>query len=172
MASCAIDPQDSVTRLEDASVPFQLLDPEAPTVVAQPGGRDYDVCVLDDDRLVTSERRLPLDASLLDVVQAVAEVTDAEAGRGWQTALPAPDQVEGVRLTGGTATVDLTGDTPPGAAGDPLATVAQLVCTLTAQPGVGLVRFSIDGDPIEVPRADGTLTADAVTRDDYSSLLV
>lgn len=40
----------------------------------------------------------------------------------------------------------------------------------TAQPGVGLVEFSIDGDPIDVPRADGSLTDSAVTRDDYAPL--
>ena len=54
---------------------------------------------------------------------------------------------------------------------DPLATIAQLVCTLTQQRGVGAVRFTVDGVPFDVPIANGSLTEGPVSRDDYAPLL-
>jgi spore germination protein GerM len=71
----------------------------------------------------------------------------------------------------GIAAVDLT----PGFAELPgdrqLRAVAQMTCTLTAQPGVGQVRYTLGGSSIAVPRADGSVTGDPVTRQDYGSLL-
>ncbi len=43
--------------------------------------------------------------------------------------------------------------------------------TATARPGVGQVRFTLDGQPVEVPHADGSVGTDAVSRDDYAALL-
>ena len=128
------------------------------------------MCLLDDDRLVAAVRRLTDDASILEVAQSVGALTDEEADAGLHTAITSADDLQSVRLASGTATVDVAEDAPLTTTGDPLETIAQLVCTLTAQPGVGLVRFTIDGTAVEVPVADGTLTDAAVSIDDYDAL--
>ena len=171
LGGCAVSATSSATRIDDAAVPHALLESEAPNVVAEPGGRDVTICFFDDDRLVMSDRRLADDSTLIDVARSLAALTDAEAGRGWQTAISGADEVRRISLSGGTATVDFADDASQSLTRDPLATVAQLVCTITGQPGVGLVRFSVGRTPIEVPRADGSLTDAAVSRDDYGPLL-
>ncbi len=50
-------------------------------------------------------------------------------------------------------------------------TWTQLVCTFTARAGIGQVAFTLSGAPVDVPRGDGSLTADPVSRDDYAELL-
>lgn len=169
VAGCAVRADRTVEHIDDQAVPFGLLDPSAPAVVAVAGGRFVSVCLLDDGTLVTVQRQLADNAPLVDVARAAGALTDTEAARGLQTKLSGPDEIVSVSLQAGTARVDLakTSDQTPSA--DPLATIAQLVCTLTAQPGVGLVVFSVNGTPIEVPIADGSLTDRPVTRDDYAS---
>ena len=49
--------------------------------------------------------------------------------------------------------------------------VAQVVLTATAVPGVERVRFLLEGEAVEVPRADGTLTSDSLQAADYQGLL-
>jgi spore germination protein GerM len=51
-----------------------------------------------------------------------------------------------------------------------LIALAEIVYTATARPGVGQVSFTLEGEPIEIPRGDGSLTSDAVTRGDYREL--
>jgi hypothetical protein len=170
-ASCSIEAGGSAQRIDDGSVQFDLLDDQAVAVVPEPDGREFAVCLLDDDQLVSAHRRITTDASLLEIAQSLEALTDAEAAAGLHSAITTIDDLQGVRLSAGTATVDFTEDAPLTSTGDPLETIAQLVCTLTAQPGVGLVRFTIDGAPVEVPVADGTLTDAAVSIDDYAPLL-
>jgi spore germination protein GerM len=67
----------------------------------------------------------------------------------------------------GTATVDLAEAFTLAGQEDQAAAIAQLVYTLTARPGIGRVAFTLDGEVVEVPRGDGTLTTDALTRDDF-----
>jgi spore germination protein GerM len=47
-----------------------------------------------------------------------------------------------------------------------LLALGQLVFTLTDQPGIGGVEFSLEGEPVDVPLADGTTQDGPVSRDD------
>jgi spore germination protein GerM len=170
LAACGVKEDDSARRIDDDAVPYDLLDPDAPAIV--PGrGRAVQLCLLEDDELRMVERPLTNEATRTDIVRALSALTDGEARTGLRTALGSGSEVVAVDVVGGTATVDFGAGAEEAITSEPLATVAQIVCTLTAQPGIGLVRFSIDGSPIEVPTADGTLTGDPVSRDDYSALL-
>jgi Sporulation and spore germination len=171
MGACTVSTDGPPTQIADEAVPFSLLDPEAPPVTVEPEGRGFSICLLDEDLLTPATRQLAEDADLRDVVRSLGTLRPEEAALGWQTALSSPDDVQRVTLQAGTVTVDLTQNAQQAITSDPLATVAQLVCTLTAQPGVGRVEFSIDGTAIEVPRADGSLTDAPVTRDDYATLI-
>jgi spore germination protein GerM len=46
--------------------------------------------------------------------------------------------------------------------------LTQIVFTMTSLEGVNLVRFLLDGEPISVPRLNGTLTLAPVRRADYA----
>jgi lipoprotein-anchoring transpeptidase ErfK/SrfK len=72
--------------------------------------------------------------------------TPAEAGRQIRTYIPTGTPVRSLTVTGTTATVDLGARFVEGNAPDPLdARLAQLVDTLTADPGVNAVRVLIEG---------------------------
>ena len=70
----------------------------------------------------------------------------------------------------GLATVDLDAAFGELAGTAQLVALAELVYTATGRPGVGQVVFSLDGQPIEVPRGDGSLTSEPLTRSDYPEL--
>lgn len=172
LTGCAVHPSDRAESVADDDVPYALLDPHAPPVVAVPGGTAISVClVASDDHLVVGQRELDRTPKLLDILRSLGAVTDQEAARGLGTALSSVELITDVTLAGGTATVHLADNATKNLAPDPLTGTAQIVCTLTNQPGVGLVRFEVSGNAVDVPRADGSLTGDPVTRDDYSALL-
>jgi hypothetical protein len=50
--------------------------------------------------------------------------------------------------------------------------IGQLVGTFTSLPDVDAVRFSVDGQFIDVPTPDGGLLSRPVTRNDYADILV
>ena len=75
----------------------------------------------------------------------------------------------------GVATVDLVGElfeTIPGGVEQRRA-IAQIVLTLTARRGIGQVRFTLDGEPLAVPKLGNVLSdpGEPVARIDYESLL-
>jgi spore germination protein GerM len=79
--------------------------------------------------------------------------------------------VSDVSLEAGVATVDLRPTISALGSDEQLLAVAQVVCTLTGRPGVGPVAFTLDGSPVDIPRGDGSLTNEPVSRDDYAELL-
>jgi spore germination protein GerM len=170
-AGCAVSPRDDATPVDGDRVPYGLLDPDAAAVLPQQSGRRVELCLLRDHLLVPVVRAVDQPAALIDIVRALVDVTDAESASGLGTSLVASDEIVSVQRSAGVATVGLAEEASERLTADPLATVAQIVCTLTRQPGVGLVRFTVGELPVEVPRADGTLSSGPVSGDDYSSLL-
>ena len=73
--------------------------------------------------------------------------------------------------TDGVANVDLHASFLEIQPADQILAIAQVVCTITGLPGIGQVRFTQQGRPTDVPRADSSLTDKPVSRDDYQSLL-
>jgi spore germination protein GerM len=71
----------------------------------------------------------------------------------------------------GIADVTLNSDFASNSSADQLTAVAQIVCTLTAQPGIGQVQFELGGTAAAVPRGDGSSTSAPVSRDDYPQLI-
>jgi hypothetical protein len=57
---------------------------------------------------------------------------------------------------------------------DQRAAIAQMVLTLTTRPGIGQVRFTLDGSPMRVPRREGLQSepGQLVSAQDYVSLLI
>lgn len=170
LAACGPGAEGSANQVPDEDVPFALLDDNAPSLIPRTGGTSATLCLVQNDRVVTVTRSLPGHPDPTDLfVSLTADVADAEAHQGLRTALINTD-VRKVTVRGGTALVELTG-LPEGGSQEPILAVAQIVCTLTSQPGIGQVRFSVADVPVQVPRPDGSLADGSVTRDDYADLL-
>jgi spore germination protein GerM len=158
---------------EDRTVPFSLLDPHAPALFSPAtgtGSQQVDVCFVSDGKVIPVPVALDAPVELDDVVAALDRVPAGSATE-LRTAVGDPPIVDGVALEAGTARVDLASTVTELGGQEQLLAVAQLVCTLTSRPGVGRVSFSLAGTPVEVPRGDGSLTDEPVSRDDYTPLL-
>ena len=93
-----------------------------------------------------------------------------EIAVGLRTALLADDLIRSARVAGGIATVDLGPAFTEIGGRDQIVALAQIVSTLTGLPGVGRVSFTLEGSPVGVPRGDGAITTESVSRDDYALL--
>ncbi len=172
-AGCAVKGEPHAQVADDDAVPFALLEPDAPRLVSPTSGpvtESVPACFVRDGSLVVAPVVLPRPVLLEDVASALAEPPEVE-GVALRTAVGDPSIVGRVQLRAGTAQVDLRPVVSTLGGDDQVLAVAQLVCTLTARPGVGQVSFTLDGAPVDVPRGDGSLTANPVSRDDYAALL-
>lgn len=181
---CGVAADGSFEAFSDDQIPFGLADPATtttavtttvpPTTVvattADPATK-VTLCFVKADLVVEVDRRLPSRPSTTDVVRLLLEGPAANPVEdGLRSALPAGSVGE-VRVVGGVAALAVQPMFRELAAKEQTLAIAQLVCTLTAQRGVGQVSFEIDGQPVEVPRADGTVTTLPVSRDDFAQLL-
>jgi spore germination protein GerM len=176
LGACGIptDDEPRATRADD--VPFGLLDQPSSTTsstIAAPDTVAVRLCLLQGDgTMAPVSRDLPSDSALADVVRALGDApSDAERALGLSTAVGDDAVVNSVRVDAGVANVDLGQDVVAGSARNQLDVVAQVVCTLTQQPGVGQVRFLVDGVGVEVARGDGSTTSEPLSRADYASLI-
>jgi spore germination protein GerM len=120
-----------------------------------------------DGHLVAATREVAVPASPTQVVGALlAGPTATETAAGIQSFLTQA----GVQVTtqaGGVATVNF-GTNPIQVVGpDQTLAIAQVVYTVTQQPGIAGVTFEIDGKAIEVPTAAGAQVPGPVGRIDY-----
>jgi hypothetical protein len=88
-----------------------------------------------------------------------------------RSALPSTVTIKHLATRGDTAIIDLGDDFSAIDTADQALAIAQLVYTATGWPGINRLRVMVDGDAVQVPRADGKLTDGDVTRADYASLL-
>lgn len=171
--SCGVPVEDRAEVVDE--VPFGLLEasPTEPAEAPNPAvGPVVQLYFVDQSgqSLVPVQRNVG-EATLPAVVEALANgPTRAERRQGLRTALPREDAVATVGLVGGVAGVDLTEQFTRLDGPTQRLAIAQTVLTLTARPGVGRVAFSLQGQPIDVPRGDGTLVQGSVSRDSYREL--
>jgi spore germination protein GerM len=123
------------------------------------------------DRLIKVVRRTeePADAEALISLLVLGPFFDDDVPFA-RTAIEFGD-IERVTVAGGIATVDLGakfGDLP---SAERRRAVSQLVMTLAGRPGVGPVRFRLNGQAIAVPRGNGSIAGRTVSRDDYVALV-
>jgi hypothetical protein len=90
-----------------------------------------------------------------------------EANIGMSTAIPMGTRLRGLKITDGTATVDLSRHFASGGGSLSMQErVAQVVFTLTQFDDVQTVRFAIDGEPVTTIGGEG-LMVDGVDRSDF-----
>jgi spore germination protein GerM len=173
VGSCGVPAEDQATAKSRDDVPFDLLAPEpttATTAIAPIATEAITLYLVQaEQHLVAVERDLVAPVTLQRVAQSLStRPSTQELAAGLRSALPDDDPVvRSVSEAGGIATVDLAPGFTALAGSDQVFALAQLVFSLTARPGVGRVAFTLDGVATEIPRADGTLTAESVSREDY-----
>ena len=96
---------------------------------------------------------------------------DSERSAGLSSALQGGDVVSNIHVSDRRAVVELSTTIENAARNDEVLAYAQLVCTLTARADITGVTFTHNGQPIGVPRADGSLTQGPLTAADYTTLL-
>ena len=101
-------------------------------------------------------------------LESVLEGPDSfEMGYGLRTEIPDGTQLLGLEIEGEIARVDLTSEFEAGGGlASKQARLAQIVYTITQFPTVKGVLFSLDGEPIGVPRGESIIDR-PVTRRDY-----
>jgi spore germination protein GerM len=171
--SCGVPAEEQATSRSSDDVPFELLTPEtttATTAIAPIATEEVTIYLIrGEQELVAVERDLVAPVTLQRVVQSLStRPSTQELTAGLRSALPDDPVVRSVSTSGGIATVDLAGGFIALAGSDQVFALAQLVYSLTARPGVGRIAFTLDGASTEIPRADGTLTAESVSREDYA----
>jgi spore germination protein GerM len=118
---------------------------------------------------VAADREVAVPASLTQVTGALlAGPTATETASGIQSFLSRTGVQVTLDTTTGEATVDFTSDPIQVVGPDQTLAIAQVVYTLTQQPGVTGVTFEIAGKAIEVPTTAGAQVPGPVTRADYA----
>jgi spore germination protein GerM len=172
--ACGVPTDGSPREISADELPPGLVDAPSTTAPSSPGG-DAEVVQLyyvADDSLVPAFGEVARPARVDVVLRALLEGPDpAYVARGYRSALPQGEElVPAADQRAGVARVELAPTFREIPAADQVLAVGQIVLTLTARPGVGQVRFLLDGQPVAVPRADGSVTAQPVSRDDYAAL--
>ena len=173
VGACGV-PEDSEARVvADEDVPYDLLSSTTSTLrAAEAQGDETSICLVIDGSLLSVGRDRSGAAALGTLSQLVlAGPTEGEAQLGLRSALATPNMVTAVVPLGSMAQVQLGAEFAELAADQQLLAVAQITCTLTTQPGITNVSFSLAGTEIEVPVQDGSLVSRSVQRDDYSTLI-
>ena len=101
----------------------------------------------------------------------LAGPTETELGAGLRTAISPQTELRSARREGDTAVVDLSAAFVEVGGQEQILAVAQIVLTATTVPGVTRVRFLLEGQAVEIPRADGTLSSESLGAADYEGLL-
>jgi spore germination protein GerM len=170
--ACGIPTATTPTPIAKSDVPYHLLNPPTTTttVPGTPpavGVAEQIFLVSPDGHLVAATREVAVPASPTQVVGALlAGPTATETAAGIQSFLTQA----GVQVTtqaGGVATVNFNTNPIQVVGPDQTLAIAQVVYTVTQQPGVTGVTFEIDGKAIEVPTAAGAQVPGPVGRVDY-----
>jgi hypothetical protein len=179
LGACGV-PTGDVRAIDPATVPYGLLSGRAPEssdgAGLRPGEQRARIALVTAQgtlRLV--DRAVPAGAPVGTAQALLDELgrgpTEAERRAGLESAVPAAAGLT-VREADGVYVVDVAGAVTDQAVDRLPLTVAQVVYTVTAAPGVDLVRLERDGRPVDAPLPDGALTSGPLTRADYRDLLL
>ena len=169
LAGCGVPLEDEARALpsQSANVP-----PSATPAVPETGPITETIYLVKGGLLVAVPRNVPAEPAV-DKLMAdlLAGPTEAEKAAGIGSALLGSKVVAAVQVHNGIATVELAANLEGTGRTDDVLAYGQIVCTLTTRPDVSWTTFTRDGQPIEVPRGDGSLTGDPLNAASYSRLI-
>lgn len=181
ITSCGVPDSGEFREIPNRELPFDLGLPPTTTTTTSPAsttpinGPMVNLFLITASSIVRSSRIFDAEPTPESAISRLAEegmfLSDFGVVR---SALPSNFEFD-ITLEKGVASFNTTTsfltDVPPF---DQTLAVAQIVLTLTSLPGIGQVRFTVNGRPQSVPRGDGALTSPGgeVTFDDYAGLLI
>ena len=170
MAACGVPADRTARALDPNAAPYRVVTRDR---VAPPAGSFRVVVFLvRDDAVVPVPRRVNVQPTPADVLRALtAGPTTEEQEEGFRTALPVEDDPQVVRVNDKIVSLSLPATAESSTRSDAVLGFAQIVLTLTALPDVTGVAFEDHGRPLQVPRADGSLSAEPLGRVDYRDLI-
>lgn len=176
LTGCGVPGEERAQVIAADDLPFGLGDEDgsttsvAPSGMFEPAGTEtVSLYFPSGNNFVEVSRALPAPLVLADIVEALA-AEPTETDIAYRSAV-GPDDVLGVSVRAGVAIVELDKSFRELPNSEQRVAVAQLVLSLTARPGIGQIDFVIAGEPVQVPRADGTLDKASVSRDDFIELV-
>ncbi len=170
LVACGVPVDPQARALDPAAAPYQVVTRnrvEPPT-----GTFRIVVFLVRDGALLPVPRRVPSAPTPEQVLAALAAgPTAAEKANGVITVLPVTGDIvlTGLRETVATVSVPTAPDTSTRS--DAVLGFGQVVLSLTALSTVDGVLFEQDGQPLQVPRADGSLSTGPLMRLDYRELI-
>ncbi|MEO3772055.1 GerMN domain-containing protein [Micromonospora sp. B9E7] len=170
LTSCSIPTDDAPRVVQAPQGPFQSSAPADTSAPVGPAAET--LCFVRDNRIISFVRRVDRLPTVEDQLRhLLAGPTTAERATDLASALPGAVNAAGVTVIGTQARVVV--DEPGDDAGrsDEVLAFGQIVCTLTSRDDVTTVTFSRDGRPLGVPRADGSLSDQPLTRADFAPLI-
>ncbi len=173
LAACGVPTDGSPHAVSNDDLPDSLRPGQATTTTSVEVQQEIvSIYLIRGNKLVRALDTVAEPAELLAVLDLLQRgPTEAQAQAGDRSALTGLDLIRQVGTSGSTVTIDLDPafvDTP---STDQILALAQLVLTATARPGLVSVRLTVNGQPTQVPRGDGTLTTKLLTRPDYLALV-
>jgi spore germination protein GerM len=170
-AGCGVRAESQPRTLDPGTAPFRSIG-QSPTAAPVGTGRAL-VYLVRGGVVVAVVRRVPQPPTPDAVLTAlVVGPSGRESDAGLTTAVLSGTTLDKQGTAAGIAYVDVpASSTTESGRNDEVLAYAQVVVTLTALPAVTGVRFLRDGQPLEVPRADGSLARVPLTRRDYTTLL-
>lgn len=167
--------QATTTTTSTTTVPESSSAKETGSTLAEVLSEPVELYFISANRVLATTQSIVSPATTSQVLAAlIAGPPSGQDGSGLRSALPQNIDAT-ITVTKGVATIDTTaqflGELSPI---DQRLAIAQLVLTFTRRPGVGQIIFSVDGEPVAVPRGRGDLAkpGSPVSFDDYSSLLI
>lgn len=171
LGACGVPAETHPHAVDLPRRPFTSSSPST-GASGRPGDVAEVLCLVRDGRLVQAVRRIEAEPNAqLQAEHLAAGPTDAERESGLTTALAGLSLTVQVSRGTGVAQVEITGTEEGSARNDEMISYAQIVCTLTARANVTSVVFTRDGERLEVPRADGSLSQGPLYSSDYSTLI-
>jgi spore germination protein GerM len=169
--ACGNNPQSHPVKLARDQVPFGLLEPATttiPTTTLPLSKYPFVVYFEGDDGIIPAVRTSSAPPDPTTVMQALLAGPTVNEGKvRIRSAIP-PLAVGRVgKVVRHTVTVDLQQPFTDVTGSEQKIALAQIVLTMTWLHDVTKVRFLLDGEPVSVPRGDGTLTRGPVSRGDY-----
>ncbi|WP_406045858.1 GerMN domain-containing protein [Micromonospora sp. NBC_00898] len=171
LAGCGVPTEDNPRAVQPPPGPFPT--PATGGSTAPSGRVDELLYFVRDDRLVPIVRRVDTTPTLDGHLQhLLAGPTADERDKGLTSALPGAVTVAAARQTGARADVDIREAGDETGRSDAVLALGQIVRTLAARDDIDTVAFTRHGQPLGVPRADGSLSVEPLTAADYAALTV
>ena len=173
-AACGVPVQSRPVALASGQLPAGLTSASSTTTLA---GSSVPVSLIQvyfvaGDRMVARSRLVPSPGSLPEAVaDLLAGPTPAESIAGIRTSIDPGTELLGERINKDRVVLDLSSAFTNTGGPDQILAIAQLVYTATGVPGLDAVSFELQGSPVAVPLADGTLVTAPVNRADYAGLV-